>query len=472
MTFRGHVPGVLAIVLAMLLSLAGCGGSNSSNLSNTEPQNQNGMVTVSVSDPPTCGLSSRGPFLHVWVTITDVSINTSGSAGDSDPGWIDLTPGLKNAPQQVDLLGTTANKCFLAMLGSIALQAGSYQQIRIILADNMAPPANNHCNTAPASANCVVLAADGSAHVLNLSSESKTGIKVPSGQIAGGQFTIANGQTKDLNIDFDACASIITQGNGKFRLKPVLHAGEVSTTNVSINGTLLDSATGRPIPGGKSIVALEQTLGGVDRVVLQTTPDANGNFVFCPVPAGIYDLIAVAVSGAGVSYAATVTTGVSPGNALGNVPMNPVIGPNTSEGSIVGLITTTSAGSATSADVTLSALQSTGDILVTVPLAQEMSAIATLATVSDASCPNNTDCATYTLDLPGVNPTVGAFNTSGTSYSNGAAGSAIYTVEAQAFVPGSGGVPDCSSPVISTPAQIVSPGTTTKAPTLAFAGCQ
>ena len=38
----------------------------------------------------------------------------------------------------------------------------------------------------------------------------------------------AAGQTKDLNIDFNACASIVQQGNGQFRLKPVLHAGEVS----------------------------------------------------------------------------------------------------------------------------------------------------------------------------------------------------------------------------------------------------
>jgi len=180
----------------------------------------------------------------------------------------------------------------------------------------------------------------------------------------------------------------------------------------------------------------------------------------------------VAVNGAGLSYAATVTTGVSPGNALGNIPMNPVIGPNTTEGYIVGAVTTAGGDSATSADITLSALQSIGNIQITVPLAQEASATATLATISDASCPINTDCASYTLDLPGVNPTVGAFNPAGTSYSNGAPGSAIYTVEAQAFVPGSGGTQDCSPPVISTPAQTVSPGSTTKAPTLAFTGCQ
>jgi hypothetical protein len=51
----------------------------------------------------------------------------------------------------------------------------------------------------------------------------------------------------------------------------VLHAGEVSLISSSINGKLVDKATGQPIMGGKSIVALEQTSGGVDRVVMQTT---------------------------------------------------------------------------------------------------------------------------------------------------------------------------------------------------------
>jgi Domain of unknown function (DUF4382) len=470
MTSQRYLLVASATVLATLLWFAGCGGGNSAST----PSNPsgNGMVTLTVSDPPTCSSSSNGPFLHVWVTITDVKINASSSAGDNDSGWIDLTPNLKNSPQQVDLLGADSNQCFLATLGSIGLQAGTYQQIRIILADNNAPPANNNCSTKPASANCVVLASDGSFHVLDLSSESKTGIKIPSGQIAGGQFLIAGGQAKDLNIDFDVCASIVTEGNGKFRLKPVLHAGEVSTTTASINGKLVDKATGQPIVGGKAIVALEQASGGIDRVVMQTTPDASGSFVFCPVPIGTYDVVAVAVSGAGVSYAANITTGVSPGNALGNVPMNAVTGANRSEGSIVGMITTTNMGAATTADITLSALQSVGGVQVTIPLAQQSSATATLSTAPGAACPGNTDCASYTLDLPGVNPTVGAFSSNGTSYTAGAAGAASYVVDAQAFVPGSGGTPDCSPSDITSSAQSVSPGNITNAPTLAFTGCQ
>lgn len=468
------VTGTAALALSIAF-LAACGG-------NSNPMQSASAATtmITISDPATCSTGTGGPFSHVFVTVTDVKIHASSTAGDDDSGWIDLTPNLKNSPQQIDLLGQANNQCFLASLGSTTeLQPGTYQQIRVMLAANNASVSGDKCN---GTANCVVLSADNSIHMLQLSSESKTGLKIPSGQIAGGNFTIAAGQTKDLNIDFNTCASIVTQGNGKFRLKPVLHAGEVSTTSASINGKLIDKTTSQPIVGGKAIVALERKdASGVDRVIIQITPDSTGAFVFCPVPAGTYDVVAVAVNGNNVAYATTITTGVGPGAALGNVQMFPTTGTNTGPGSITGTVTTATAATpptqpaATSADLTVSALQQVGSMSVTIPLAQQSSATATLTTQAGATCPTNTDCATYTLSIPGVNPTVGAFNASGTNYAAGASGAASYTVEAQAFVPQSGGTPDCSPAVMTTPPPPLSVfpgGTAVQAPTLTFIACQ
>src|SRR5438445_15219 len=113
--------------------------------------------------------------------------------------------------------------------------------------------ANNQCN---GSFNCVVLASNGSVHPLLLSSEATTGIKIPSGQIGGGGVTVPPNQTADLNIDFNACQSIVLQPNGQFRLKPVLHAGEGSLSACnSLSGTVVDSVTHAPISGGMVIVA-------------------------------------------------------------------------------------------------------------------------------------------------------------------------------------------------------------------------
>src|SRR5258708_20016457 len=106
-------------------------------------------------------------------------------------------------------------------------------------------------------------------------------MKIRCGQIVGDLFTVISRQTKDLNIDFDACASIVIQGSGQYRLKPVLHAGEVSTTSASINGKLLDKATSQPIVGGKAIIALEQShSSGIDHVAIQTTPHTTPPFAF------------------------------------------------------------------------------------------------------------------------------------------------------------------------------------------------
>ncbi|HWC19681.1 MAG TPA: DUF4382 domain-containing protein [Terriglobales bacterium] len=460
-----------------LLVIAGCSGGSSMK---TQPASSMGIVNLSVSDPATCS-APQGIFSHVYVTITDVRINASSTAGDGDGSWIDLTPSLKNSPQQVDLLGAAGNQCFLAMLGSnMELQPGTYQQIRIILADNSASIANSACITA--GANCVVLASDPTPHTLQLSSESKTGIKIPSGQIAGGQFTIAAGQTKDLDLDFNACASIVRQGNGQFRLKPVLHAGEVSTTSVSINGKVVDKATNQPLAGGATLVALEQKdKTGVDRVIMETKTDASGAFVFCPLPSGTYDVVAVGVDGSGKSYAATVILGVSPGTGMGSIPLVAVSAANPAQATITGSLTSANASTpaaGTVADIVLSAEQQVpSGPLVIVPLVQQLASTLSVTTAANAACPANTDCATYNLGVPAANPNVGTFNASGTTYTQ-VSGSVAYTVEAQAFVPVGAGATDCSPSEISTSSAspsgslTVTAGATATAATIAFSGCQ
>src|SRR5215471_8766805 len=138
---RAASPHLLRILLLFsVLLFTAC--SNSGKQSTTSTTN----VNVRVSDPATCS-GPKGAFSHIYVTITDVQINASASAGN-DSGWIDLTPSLSQSPQQVDLLGQASNQCFLAILGATtALQPGSYQQIRIMLASNATVIANNVCGS-------------------------------------------------------------------------------------------------------------------------------------------------------------------------------------------------------------------------------------------------------------------------------------------------------------------------------------
>src|SRR5262249_39022825 len=145
-----------------------------------------------------------------------------------------------------------------------------------------------------------------------------------------------------------------------YRLKPVLHAGEAAVTSTSINGKILDRATNQPINAGKTVAALEQkdTVTGIDRVVMETVPDSAGNFFFCPVLAGTYDVVIAAVNGSNVAYSAQIITGVQPGAALGTLTLSAQPTPNSTQASITGLITSANPGNTGQViDLSVSALQ-------------------------------------------------------------------------------------------------------------------
>jgi hypothetical protein len=429
-------------------------------------------------------MAPNGPFSHVYVTVSDVKAHTNSNAGDNDAGWVDLTPNLSNKPQQIDLLGLATNQCFLATLGAATeIPPGNYQQMRVILTTNdpgtvgkMLP--SNLCSNG--SANCVVLN-DGTVHTLNLSSETKTGIKIPLGQIANGGFNVAAGATKDLDIDFNTCVSIVVQGNGEYRLKPVLHAGEVSTTSTSINGSVVDSTSGNPV-NGLVMVALEQKdATGVDRIFMNTLVGPDGSFVFCPLPTGTYDVVIVGQSfgNGGVVYAPTVITGVATGSALAAVQLHPQAAAASAPGGaakLTGTVTSMNGATspaATSIDVQVSALEPvSGGLTVTMPMLPGTgSAVLALTTEISQSCATGTDCASYTIPLPAAAPYVGAFSANGTTLVQSAL-PAAYTIDGVASVPLSGGTMDCTpSELQATPITPVA-GATLPVATLAFAGCQ
>ena len=456
--------GAITLAIASLLA-SGCN-------STTTQTSSAGTATAHVvlSDPATC-MAPNGPFAHVYVTITDVKASVNQSAADNDSSFVDLTPGLSKAPRQIDLLGQANNQCFLASLGdSLQLQAGNYQQIRLILADNAASVSANACN---GSANCVVLQ-DGTIHTLELSSESKTGIKIPSGQIASGGFSIAAGQTKDLDIDFNTCTSIVREGNGKYRLKPVLHAGEVTTTATSINGTVVDNATGDAV-NGPVLVALEQKdSNGIDRIFMSTLTDSRGVFVFCPLPSGTYDVVIVGSSNT-VAYAPTVITSVPTGSAMSVIKLHAQASPATAAAIFNGLITSASTSGATSADVQVSVLSTlSSGLTVTVPLIQnatQSTAVLALSTQPGATCPTGTDCAAYTLAVSALSPYSAAFAAGGVTLTAGPS-PAAYKVDALAFVPQSGGTADCTVSELQSVSLTPVAGTPVLVPTLAFSGCQ
>lgn len=457
---------VLAASLVGLGLFFSCGGGTS----NASLGGANGTVNTTITDPPSCSVS----FDHVWVTITKVTASLNADASPSDTGSWQTLVDLTGSPKQIDLLSLASTTCLLTQLGSTSLPAGKYQQIRIYLLSNnptggAATPANNMCGTG--SYNCVV-PNGGSAQPLLLSSEAQTGIKIPASQISSGGLTVDAGQATDLNIDFNTCSSLVHEGNGQWRLKPVLHAGEVQTNNNALSGKVVDSATLIPIAG--ATVSLEQPSNGIDVVTDTTTTDASGNFSFCGnylATGATYDVVVTKMDTSNptpITYNATVTLNVSVGSSLGNIPLiaePSLVGTTTvvsSPAQILGQVTTTASSTtsgatstdATGAAIVITALQDAGGgKIVTIPpfAGSSPTGFATGATptfsngTSATTCPTGTKCENYLLVLPASNPSVGTF-TAGqtTTYSTPAANPALYWVMANSTMPTDPTTTDCT----------------------------
>lgn len=477
-----------ATALGLGIAAISCGGSSSPLISNAM-----GTVNVSISDPPSC-MAPTGSFTHVYVTVRSVQAHTSSSADDSTPGWQELAPQLAKTPVQVDLFAPAQTNCILAQLGSAELPAGNYQQIRLLLVSNSpsgsdAVPASNAC--AGHGFNCVALG-DGSIHQLDLSSQANTGLKIPPGQVLGGPISVQPGQSVDLNIDFNACASIVQEGNGQYRLKPALTASQVSKNNSGISGQIVDSVTKAPIKGDVFVAVEQMDSTGTDRIVMEATADSSGNFRFCPLPTGPFDVVAVAVGPANLPYNATTVLNVPNGTSLGAIPLVAETGA-TAPATLKGFVTATNAGTAAQIDVSLSALQSVtvsgAARALTIPL-QTIAATATtpevdstspISVTAAASCPTgspaNTNCVEYTLVVPASNPNVGVFSSGSVSYTAPASGDVLFTVDALAAKPMSGGTASCSPSGMTTSKDAngqplkVTAATTTNVARIDFSGC-
>jgi len=244
----------------------------------------------------------------------------------------------------------------------------------------------------------------------------------------------------------------------------------------------VDSSSGLPITGGKVLVMLAQpgaTCSGagcvsnaaVEDVKMETTADASGNFIFCPVPPGTYGVIAIALNGS-AAYAATVTTG----NTITGTAAVQLVAAG-AQATINGTVTTTTAsnnGSAIVEDVTVVPLQTmSANLLVPIPQfgASTTTTITTVIPNPNTCSSNTVACANYSLLAPVGNPHVGVFNPMGTHYAQAAA-PVNYIVDGQAAScnPSEEQTDQRSSPPGGS--LTVTTGGTVMASTLALTGCQ
>jgi hypothetical protein len=278
-------------------------------------------------------------------------------------------------------------------------------------------------------------------------------------------------------------------------LKPTLTAGQISPNNSGIGGQAVDSNTKAPIAGTVLVAIEEPDSTGIDRILMETAADASGNFRFCPLPSRTFDIVIVAVGPNNLPYNATSVLNVPNGTNLNTIPLVAEVGAS-APAILQGFVTASTATGGASVDVSLAALQSVSvgtTMTITrqlnIPL-QTISATNTspailstgLVSVStNTNCPvgspANANCSPYSLVVPASNPTIGVFSSSGVAYTAPAAGDVLFTVDAIAAQPLSGGVLDCIPSEQTTAKDInnqplkVTAGTMTNVGRIDFTGC-
>lgn len=264
-------------------ALMACGGGSGT------PQ---GTLRVALTDAQ-CG------YDHVYVTVEKVRVHQSSGAGDADAGWSEI---VLSPARRIDLIDLTNGK--LEELGSTPLEAGSYQQIRLVLAEN-GP-------TAPA-ANALILEGQ----------TTEIPLKTPSGQQSGlklqAHFDVAANQVADLVLDFDACKSIVKSGgSGNYNLKPVVSVFKRLST--AIQGYVDTS-----IANGNTTVSAQQA----GATVRSTVPDATGKFLIAWLPESTNYTVVVAATGRATAVVTGVPVALDPVTGAGITLLNTAAAPIT-----------------------------------------------------------------------------------------------------------------------------------------------
>ena len=235
-------------IMMVSLSLLSCMKDNSSTKA---------KISIKMTDAP-------GPYNAVYIDLQGVEIKGT----NNNLVLLNVNKGIYN------LLDLTNGKDTL--IGTGNLDAGSVEQIRLILGSN----------------NTVLV--DNVSYPLSTPSAEQSGLKLQVHQ------TLEGGVEYSILLDFDANQSIVKTGNGVYKLKPVIR-----TIQTAISGSIKGKIS--PI-GSLDIVTATSVLASYSSVV-----NAKGDFMIKGLPAGIYSVTITPLLPAlpFIQTNVTVTTGVS-----------------------------------------------------------------------------------------------------------------------------------------------------------------
>ncbi|WP_138429302.1 DUF4382 domain-containing protein [Fodinibius saliphilus] len=246
----------IAVIFALSILIVGCGESDSG----VGVSSETGILEVQMHDAP-------ANYEEVNIFVKSVEVNNA----DTDTGWVII-----NEPQQkYDLLELTNGAT--TVLGSKELEAGTYEQIRLIVTQ--------------AQSSIVV---DGKSHDLFIPSGPQTGVKLSV------NAEIKPDITYTLLLDFDAARSVVERGNEKsgvrYLLKPVISASNQAETG-NIAGSI------EPVDANPFVYAIADS----DTLSSTKADTSDGSFKLIGLEEGTYT---VSVDPTNDTYQASDTSGV------------------------------------------------------------------------------------------------------------------------------------------------------------------
>jgi hypothetical protein len=246
-------------ILLLVISLYSCGGSGTPAAT--------GTLDIKLTDAAT------PLYQAVYVTINEVHVHHETG------GWEILTSPELALPQTVNLL-ELVNGVMLD-LGIVELEAGHYNQMRLILEDSEGEPdlPENNILGNPHPHFNYLIDADDNDFPLKVPSGGNTGIKLVNG------FDIVADRANELVLDFDAHRSIVLKGNGDFGLKPTIKVLE--TVDNTVSGTVVEADDGPPIDAALISAQIytppADGLDPKDEVIVESTTETE--------PDGTYTLL-------------------------------------------------------------------------------------------------------------------------------------------------------------------------------------
>lgn len=240
-----------------------------------------GMILNSCNDDD----SNSTPALYPY------SVRMTDAPGPYDEVNIDL--------QGVEVIGSNGQAVALSVRTGIYNILELTNGVNALIATSFLTDANvNQIRLILGSNNTIVV--DGVSHPLSTPSAEQSGLKLQISQ------TLQPNVENAVLIDFDANQSIVDNGNGTYKLKPVLRTIVTASTG---------KIKGRIAPSGTSAYITATSLGGT----YSTYVSAHGDYQILGLAAGVYAVtitpsppfIAVTVPGVVVAVNATADVGVT-----------------------------------------------------------------------------------------------------------------------------------------------------------------